>query len=85
MYALQLSTGNVLLATILGMLATTLQLATAGREPTSRVSPPTVSETPAPLTRTKWQHCLSDLEATMPRPEEEEAVGLDVTPEEQPC
>ena len=42
MYPLQLLTGNVLLAIILGMPATTLQLATTGRDPMSTTSPPTV-------------------------------------------
>ena len=54
MYPLQLLTGNVLLATILKMPATTLQPATAGRELTSTASPPIVSENPAPPTRIKW-------------------------------
>ena len=83
MYPLQLLTGNVLLAAILGMPATILQPATAGREPTSTASPPTVSEMSASPTRIKWWHHLSNQEATMLRPEEEETVGLDVTPEEQ--
>ena len=69
-----------MLATILGMLSTTLQLATAGREPISTVSTPTVSEMPAPPTGTKWWHHSSDWEATPPRPEE--AAVLDVTPKE---
>ena len=43
-----------------------------------------VSEMPAPPTRTKWQCCLFDWEATMLRPEEEEAAGLDITPKEWP-
>ena len=82
MYHLQLLTGNVRLAAILGMLSTTLQLATAGREPTSAAYSPTVLELPVPPTRTKWWHHLSHQEAIMLRPEEEEAAGLDVTPEE---
>ena len=85
MYPLQLLTGIVLLAAILGMPDTTLQLATAGRELTSTASPPTVSDMPAPPSRIKWQCHSSDWEVTMPRPEEEEAVGLDITPEEWPC
>ena len=84
MYPLQLLIGNVLLASILGILATTLQPATAGREPVSTASLPTVSEMPAPPTGTKWQHCLSNQEGTTPRLEEEGAVGLDVTPKEWP-
>ena len=84
MYCLQLLTGNVSLAAILGMLATTPQLATAEREPMSTASPPTVSETPAPSTGTKWQWCSSNQEATMLRPEEEEAAELDITPKEWP-
>ena len=83
MYPLQLLTGNVLLVTIFGMLATTLQLATVGRELMSIASPPTVSEMPAPPTRTKCQHCSSNQEATISRPEEEGAAGLDITPKEQ--
>ena len=75
MYPLQLLTGNVQLAAILGMPATTLQLATADRELTSTASPPTVSEIPALPTGIKWQHHWSNQEVTMPRPEEEEAVG----------
>ena len=83
MYPLQLLTGNVLLASILGMPATTLQLVTAGRELISTASPPTVSEMPASPTGTKWWHHSSNQEATMLRPEEEEAVGLDITLGEQ--
>ena len=83
MYPLQLLTGNVPLATILGMLATTLQPATVGRELMSTAFPPTVSEMPAPPTGTKQWCCLSNQEATTLRPEEEEAVGLDITPKEQ--
>ena len=66
MYTLQLLTGNVPLAAILGMLATTLQLATAGGELMSTASPPSVSETPALPTGIKWQCHLSDWEATIP-------------------
>ena len=82
---LQLLTANVVLAAILGMPATTPQPATAARELMSTASPCTVSETPAPLTGIKWWHCSSNWEVTMLRPEEEEAVGLDITPEEWPC
>ena len=85
MYFLQLLTGNMLLASILGMPATTLQPATPGREPTWTASPPTVSEMPAPPTGIKWWCHLSDWEATMLKPEEQESVGLDVTPAEWPC
>ena len=60
MYPLQLLTGSILLVSILGMPATTLQLATVGKEQTPTASPPTVSEMPAPPTGTKWQCCLSD-------------------------
>ena len=84
MYPLQLLTGNMLLAAILGMPATTLKPTTVGRQPTSTASPPTVSEMPAPPTRTKWQCHSSDWEATMLKPEEEEAVGLDISPKEWP-
>ena len=69
MYPLQLLTGNVPMA---AMLATTLQLATVGRELPSSASPLTVSRTPAPVTRTKWWCHLSNQEAMMLRPEEEE-------------
>ena len=58
-------------------------LATAGRELMSTASQPTVSEMPAPPTGTKWWCHSSNQEATMWRPEEEEAAGLDVTPKEQ--
>ena len=85
MYPMQLFTGNVLLAAILGMQGTILQPATTGRELMSTVSPPTVSAMPAPSTRNKWQHHSFEWEATTPRPEEEEAVGLDITPEEWHC
>ena len=68
----------------LGNIAPTLHPATVGRELTSTPSPPTVSEMPAPPTRTKWQCHSSNQEATMPRPEGEEAMGLDITPKEQP-
>ena len=53
MYPLLLLTGNMELASILGMLATTLQLATVGRAMTSTASQPTVSEMPASPTRTR--------------------------------
>ena len=43
-----------------------------------------MSEMPAHPTGIKQWHCSSHWEATMPRPEEEETVGLDITPEEQP-
>ena len=82
MYPLQLLTGSMPLVSILGMLATTLQLATVGREWTSTASPPKVSEKPAPPTRTKWQCHLSNWEATTLRPEEEGVAGLEVTPKE---
>ena len=67
------------------MPATTLQVATAGREPRLTASPPTVSEMPASQFGNKWQCHSSNQEASTSRPEEEEAAGLDITPEEQPC
>ena len=82
MYPLQLLTDNVPLS---AMLATTLQPATAGRELLSTASLLTVSGIPAPQTRTKQWHCSFDQEPMTLRPEEEEATGLDVTPEEHPC
>ena len=81
MYPLQLLTGNVPLAI---MLATTPQLATVGRELLLTAFIPTLSRMVAPPTGTKWWCWLSDQEAMMPRPEEEEAAILDVTVEEHP-
>ena len=81
MYTLQLLTGNVPLA---AMLATTPHPATTGREPLPTASPPTVSRMLASQTGTKQQCQSSDQEAMMPRPEEEEAAGLDITMEEHP-
>ena len=75
MYPLQLLTGNVPLAAM---------LATVGWEPPSTTTPLTVSRMPTPQTRTKWQHCSSNQEAMMPRPEEEKVAMLDVTPKEHP-
>ena len=82
MYPLQLLTDNVLLATMLGMPATTHQKAAAGRELMPAVSIPSVSETPAPLTSAKWWHHSFDQGVSMPRQEETEE--LDNTPEEPP-
>ena len=84
MYLSQFLNGNVLLAAILGMLATNPQPALVPRELKSTASPPTVSEMPATPTGTKWQCCLSNQEATMLKPEEGEAAGLYVTWKEQP-
>ena len=81
MYPLQLLTSNMQLA---AMLATTPQLAPMGRELPSTACPPTVSRMPAPPSRAKWQHCSSNQEAMMPRPEEEEVASLDITLEEHP-
>ena len=81
MYPLQFITSNMPLA---AMPASALQLPTVGREPTSRDSLPTASEMPAPPTTTKQWHCLSDQEETIPKPEEEESMGLDVTPKKWP-
>ena len=85
MYSLQFLTGNVLLATILGMLTTTLQPAVVGREPTLAASIPSVSEMPAPPTGTKWWCHLSDQGVCTPRLEEEETAELDISPKEKPC
>ena len=81
MYPLLLLTGNVPLAT---MLATTPQPATAGRELSLTASPPTVSRMLAPPTGTKWWCQSSDQEEAASRAKEEEAAGLDVSPEEHP-
>ena len=81
MYPLLLLTGDVPLA---AMLAATLQLATVHGELPLIASPPTVSRTLAPTTRTKWWHPSSDQEATDSTAEKEEAAILDVSPEEHP-
>ena len=81
MYPLQLLTGNVPLA---ALLATTLQLATMGRELPSTASPLTVSRMPAPPIGIKWWCHSSDQEVMMLTPEKEEATGLDITPKEHP-
>ena len=78
MYPLQLLTSNVLLATILGMLAT------MGKELTSATSIPRVLETRAPVNGMKKMCHSSNQGASMPRPEEEDTPELDVTPEEPP-
>ena len=72
----QLLTGNL-------PLATTLQLATVGRELPATASPLTVSKMPGPPTRTK-QWCHSSNQEAVTRPEEEEVTGLHVTPKEHP-
>ena len=82
MYPLQLVTGNVPLAAILGMPATTQLQAVAGREPMSTASIPSVLEMPAPLMGAKWQHHSFGQGISMPR--KEEAAELDDTPEEPP-
>ena len=84
-YPLQLLTDNVLLATILGMLATTPQLAVVSREPTLAASFWSVLEMPTPLTGMKWWHFSSDQGVSMPRLEEEDTAELDVTPKKWPC
>ena len=74
--------------------ATSCHLGDAGYQHTTSYSnqrtninspPPTASRDASIPTRIKWWHCSSNLEATMPRPEEEEAAGLYITPEEWPC
>ena len=82
MYPLQVLTGNELLASILGMLATIPPSAVAGKEPTSKASIPGVSEMPAPPTGMKQLCHSSNQGASMPTPEEEGTVELDITPEE---
>ena len=79
MYPLQLLTGDVLLATILGMSATTKLQAVVGREPMPAASIPSVLQMPAPHEGTKcWCHS-SNL-----RQEEEEIVELDDTAKGMP-
>ena len=82
MCPLQLLTGNGLLATILGMPATTQPQALAGRELMPAASITSVSEMPAPLMGVKQWHHSSDQGVSTPRLGVEEAVELD---EEQPC
>ena len=79
MYPLQLLTGDVLSATILGMLATAQKWAVADGGQTPAASIPNVSEMPAPQAGAKWW-CHSSNQ----RQEEEETVELDDTPEEHP-
>ena len=80
MYLLQLLTGNVPLATIQGMLATTQLEAILGRGLASAASIPIVWEMLAPQGGTKCWHHSSYL-----KQEEEETVETDHTTEEHPC
>ena len=82
MCPLQLLTGNVLLAAILGMSAATQLQAVAGRELMPAASIPSVSEMAAPLMGAKWQHHSFDQGTSTPR--QEETAELDDTPEEPP-
>ena len=99
MYPLQLLTGNVLLAALMGMTTVaqlqamegitttpkvTPQLVTMGRELPLTVSPPTVPRMPIPPSRTKWQHPSSNQDTAASRAEEEEVAGSDVFQEEHP-
>ena len=79
MYPLQLLTGNVLLAAILGMSATTQLQAVVGREPMPAASTPSVLQMPPPQGGTKCQHHSSNL-----RQEEEETAELDDTSKKHP-
>ena len=82
MYPLQLLTGNVPLAAMLGMLAATQLQTTAGSKPTPVASIPSGSEMPAPLMGAKWWFHSSDQGVSMPR--QEETAELDDTSEEAP-
>ena len=99
MYPLQLPTGDVLLAALMGMTTAaqlqavegivttqkvTQQLATMDRELPLTASPPTVPRMPTPPSRTKQWHSSSNQEAKASRTEEEEVTGLDTTQEEHP-
>ena len=78
----QLLTGDVPLAAILGMSATSQLWAVTSRGPVPAAFIPSASETPALLMGMKCQHRSSDQGVPMPRPEEEETAELDNTPEE---
>ena len=79
LYPLQLLTGNVPLAALLGMLATIPPQAVADGELAPAPSIPSVLEMPAPQVDTKHWHCSSD-QGVPPRQEEEEMAELYFTP-----
>ena len=80
MCPLQLLTGNLPLATMLGMLAATQLQAVASTEPTLAASISSVLETPVPLMGAKWWHHSCNQGVSTPR--QEETAELDDTPEE---
>ena len=84
LYPLQLLTGDVPLATLLGMLATTQLWTMAGSEPAHAVPIPRVPGMPALQTGTKCLCHSSDQGVLALRQEEEETVELSYTPKEHP-
>ena len=84
LYTLQLLTGNVPLAALLGMSATTQQLAVVDGGPAPASSIPSVLEMPVPQTGTKCQWHSSDKGVPAPRQEEEEMADINNPPKEHP-
>ena len=99
MYPLQLFTGDMSLAALMGMTTAahlqavegipttpkaTSELATVGRELLLTASPPTVPRMPALPSRTKWWCSSSNQEAAASRAEEDEVASLDISQEEHP-
>ena len=85
LYLLQLLTGSMLVAALLGMLATTQLWAVADGELASAASIPSVSEMPALQAGGKCWCCSSAHGVPTLRLEEEETVECDDTPKEHPC
>ena len=84
LYPLQLLTGDVPLAVLLGMSATAQLWAVADGEMAPTTPIPRVPEMPAPPTGTKHQCHSSDQGVPAPRQEEEETVEPNYTPKEWP-
>ena len=84
MYPLQLLTGNVPLAIILGMLATTQLQAMADRGLVKAPPTPSTFGIPVPQVGTKYQHPSSDQGVPTLRQDEDEMANIDDIPEEHP-
>ena len=85
LYPLQLLTGNVPLATILGMSVTGQLQAVADRELAPAASIPSILEMPSPQVGTKcWCHSSDQGMPTL-RQDEEGMADIDDMPEEHPC
>ena len=84
LYPLQLLTGNVLLAALLRMLATTHLWVIVDEEPAPKAPIPRVLETPAPLTGTKQQCHSSDQDVLALRQEKRGNSETGLHSEEHP-